>query len=261
MEIDRIVAFLENFAPLELAEDWDNVGLLVGRRGAQVERVMTCLTITPASAAEAIERKADLIVAHHPLPFRSIKRLTDETTVGRLLLDLVESSVAIFSPHTAFDSAASGINQLLAKRVGLTEIRPLRPLTEDPAIGSGRWGRFSEPLDFDQFAERVKSAVEVAGMHVAGRRRGKVAAVAVACGSAGEFLEPARQLGCDALITGETNFHTCLEAEARDIVLALPGHYATERFGVEQLAQLLGDEFGGLDVWPSERECDPVVWH
>ncbi len=108
LTIAAIAAFLEDIAPLRLAEEWDNVGLLVGDPARPVERVMTCLTVTPQSAAEAIEAGADLIVTHHPLPFAPTKRITTDTTSGRLLLDLIAAQVAVYSPHTAFDSAAAG---------------------------------------------------------------------------------------------------------------------------------------------------------
>ncbi len=106
--VASIAAFLEQLAPARLAEEWDNVGLLVGRRDQAVKKLMTCLTVTPASAAEAVEAGADLIVTHHPLPFNAMKRLTADTTAGRLLLDLIAAHVAVYSAHTAFDSAAEG---------------------------------------------------------------------------------------------------------------------------------------------------------
>src|SRR5688572_20463375 len=104
-----ICQFLDQLAPPRLAEEWDNVGLLVGDPAQPIERIMTCLTITPASAAEAVSQRADLIVTHHPLPFRPLKRLTSDHTPGRLLLSLIRAGIAVHSPHTAFDSAAAGI--------------------------------------------------------------------------------------------------------------------------------------------------------
>ena len=112
--VAAIAAFLEQLAPFRLAEDWDNVGLLVGDRERSVTKLMTCLTVTPASAAEAVEAGAELIVTHHPMPFAATKRLTADTTVGRMLLDLIAARIAVFSAHTAFDSAGEGINQRLA---------------------------------------------------------------------------------------------------------------------------------------------------
>ena len=86
--LHRLCAFLEQFAPPALAAVWDNVGLLVGDRGREVRKVMTCLTVTPDTATEAIDQRADLIVTHHPLPLIATKRLTADTTAGRLLLEL-----------------------------------------------------------------------------------------------------------------------------------------------------------------------------
>ncbi|GAG22825.1 unnamed protein product, partial [marine sediment metagenome] len=81
-----------------------------------------------------------------------------------------------------------------------------------------------------------------------------------ACGSAGEFLQPAHQAGCDVLLTGETNFHTCLAAEATGVVLMLVGHYASERFGLECLAEIVSGEFADVEVWCSQKEKDPLHW-
>src|SRR6188472_3716366 len=125
--VKDICNFLESFAPAVLAAEWDNVGLLVGDRAQRVERIMTCLTITPAAAAEAIRERVDLIVTHHPLPFKPLKRLTTDQPAGRILLDLIRAGISIHSPHTAFDSAAAGINQQLAEGLELQSIQPLEP--------------------------------------------------------------------------------------------------------------------------------------
>ena len=124
--VATVVGYLDQFAPRDLAADWDNVGLLLGERSAAVERIMTCLTVTPESAAEAIAGRANLIVTHHPILFRVVKRLTDATPEGRMLLELVRGGVAVYSPHTAFDNTHGGINELLARRLALTEVVPLR---------------------------------------------------------------------------------------------------------------------------------------
>jgi dinuclear metal center YbgI/SA1388 family protein len=259
--VNHVCEFLERFAPPRLAEDWDNVGLLVGRRNAEIARVMTCLTVTPDSAAEAVAERAGLIVTHHPLPFHALKRVTSDTTPGRLLLDLIAAQVAVFSPHTAFDSAAAGINQQLAEGLGLTEIVPLVETAGDPdALGSGRRGRLAAPVTLGELAARLGRFLSLPGMQLVGRPDDSIERVAVACGSAGQFLEAARRCGCQLLVTGETSFHTCLEAEATGVALLLPGHFASERFAVEQLAGVLAREFPQLAVWASRRETDPLRW-
>jgi len=124
--IADVIRVLESWFPLPLAAEWDNVGLLLGDGGVQVERIMTCLTVTPEAAAEAIRSQVQLIVSHHPILFRPVKKLTTATSEGRMLLDLVRAGVAVYSPHTSFDNAVGGINDLLATRLGLSQVRSLR---------------------------------------------------------------------------------------------------------------------------------------
>ncbi len=256
--IAAVAAFLEQIAPLRSAEDWDNVGLLVGRRERNVESLMTCLTVTPASAAEAIDAGADLIVTHHPFPFHAVQQLTSDTVVGRLLLDLIAANVAVYSAHTAFDSAADGINQRLADGLELCDVAPLAPRLDGP--GAGRWGRLVPLISLAELAERLKRFLAIDHLHLVGRPEQTIHAAAVACGAADDFLEAARQAHCDAMVIGEARFHTCLEAEASGVSLLLPGHFASERFGVECLADVLARQFSDIHVWPSRNERDPLRW-
>ncbi len=254
--VAAIAAFLEELAPFRLAEDWDNVGLLVGDCERNVTKLMTCLTVTPVSAAEAIESGVELIVTHHPIPFAATKRLTADTTVGQMLLDLIAARIAVFSAHTAFDSAGEGINQRLAAGLQLRGIAPLVPHPEGQ--GAGRWGWLADPLSLGQLASRLKQFLAIERLQLVGNPAQTVRTVAVACGAAGELLDAVRQNGCDAMVVGEARFHACLEAEALGIGLLLPGHYASERFGVECLADVLARQFQDVQVWASREERDPV---
>jgi dinuclear metal center YbgI/SA1388 family protein len=262
MTVDDIASCLDRFAPADLAESWDNVGLLVGDRAANVSKVMTCLTITPASAEEAIRAGAQLIVTHHPLPFRPLKRLTSDTPEGRLLCDLLGARIAIYSPHTAFDSTDDGINQRLAQGLNLVDIAPLVPLAGSAADssprGAGRWGRTVAGTTGDQLAARVKQFLAIGQLQAVGKTDRTIDRVAVACGSAGEFLVPAHEAGCQVLVTGEVTFHTCLHAEALGMALLLAGHFASERFAVEALAAVLARQFPSVTVWASRQESDPI---
>ncbi|RMG04538.1 MAG: Nif3-like dinuclear metal center hexameric protein [Planctomycetota bacterium] len=264
--IRSIAAFLEEFAPLALAEDWDNVGLLVGDPEAAVTKVMTCLTITADVVAEAIAEHVDLIVSHHPLPFRPLKRLTTETMPGRLVWELAKAGIAVYSPHTAFDSAREGINRRLIDILGAQNIRPLVPheastgSDSDEPPGSGRCGDLKPPLPLADIVSRLKASLGFAHAKVVCPRESPIRRVAVACGAAGTFLSAAVDAECDLLVLGETNFHTCLEAEYENITLVLIGHYASERFAVEQLADVLGKAFPEVSVQASRREHDPCTW-
>lgn len=251
-----VTQFLERFAPTALAEEWDNVGLLVGDQTGNVTRIMTCLTVTEASAAEAIAQRAELIVTHHPLPFRPLKQITADARDGRLLWRLIRAGIAVYSPHTAFDSAVDGINARLASQLTLANINPL--VLREGSPGAGRWGHLAQPISLQSLADRVKALLKISQVQIVGDASRPVQRIAVACGSGGEFLPAAAEAACDLLLTGEARFHACLEAESLGIALMLAGHYATERLGIEQLADVLAAEFGSVTVWPSRDEADPL---
>jgi dinuclear metal center YbgI/SA1388 family protein len=357
-----VAGYLDRFAPPQTAADWDNVGLLAGDPAAPVERVMTCLTLTPPVVEEAVADGVQLIVSHHPVLFRGATKLTPATPDGRVLLPLLQKGVAVYSPHTAFDNCAGGINDGLARRLALVNVRPLRPREgrreyklvafvpdtdlqkvsdtlfaagagvigryeqcsfrlagtgtffgtdaanptvgqkgrreevsewrlevvvpegkvdavvaalraahsyEEPAFdiyplrpgtgpGEGRVGELAEAITFGELARRALAQLNAASVQVVGDLEKSVNRVAVACGAAGEFLRDARAAGADVFLTGEMRFHDCLAAEAAGVGVILPGHYATERPGVEDLAGRLAEAFPAAQVWASRRERDPL---
>lgn len=265
LNLSSVCEFLERFAPSQLAESWDNVGLLVGDSAQTIEGIVTCLTVTPEVVDEAVEAGADLIVTHHPMPFRALKQITADNTVGQMLLKLIQNNIAIYSPHTAFDSCAEGINHQLATGIGLTDIRPLVPVemveATDAAsqVGTGRWGKCAEgSVPLARIAEAAKQVTGASMVKVVGRGTADIETAAVGCGSAGELLAAAIENKVDCLILGETSFHTCLEAKAHSVALVLVGHYASERFAVEKLATILAEAFPTANVWSSRNEADPI---
>jgi dinuclear metal center YbgI/SA1388 family protein len=174
---------------------------------------------------------------------------------------LARAGIAVYSPHTAFDSAGLGINQRLAESLGLSAIVPLRPAAAtDVPGGGGRRGELANGESLAEFVGRVRRALKVEAVGLVGESSWKVQRVAVACGAAAEFLNDAVLAGCDVLLTGEARFHACLDARAKGIGMVLAGHYATERPGVEALAELIAAEFPGRRVWASRVESDPLTW-
>jgi dinuclear metal center YbgI/SA1388 family protein len=262
VDVAAIVDTLRSLAPLELAETWDNVGLLLGDEAQPVERVMTCLTLSSDVADEALDRGAHLVVTHHPVLFRAVKSLTSATVEGRTLLKLLAAQVAVYSPHTAFDSSEAGINAQLAAALNLSDVKPLRPplASAESIAGGGRFGTLPREMALPLFLEHVKAALNVERLQFAAAGAPTIRTVAVACGSAAEFIADATRAGCDALVTGEARFHACLEARDAGLALVLAGHYATERPGLEQLARTLSAAFPDIDVWASTTETDPVQW-
>lgn len=256
--VQDIVAQLERIAPGHLAEDWDNTGLLIGRSDAKVSRLLTCLTLTSDVAQEAISNKVQLVVTHHPVLFRGARRITSADREGRLLLSLIENGVAVYSPHTSFDSASEGINQQLATAFGLGEIRPVRVAGDDPGLGVARHGMLAEAVPLREFLKTVQRAVAAKYLEYTGDLNALVQHVAVACGAASEVLADAMALGCDTFVTGEARFHAALEAREAGTNLILLGHYSSERSGIEWLADQLRAAFGEIECSSSCVESDPL---
>lgn len=124
--VAEVVRWLDAFAPPQLAAEWDNTGLLLGDAGGSAAKILTCLTVTPPVVAEAVGGGFGLIVSHHPVLFKAVKKLSSHTPDGRLLLPLLAAGVAVYSPHTSFDNCTGGINDSLAAAIGLTDVSPLR---------------------------------------------------------------------------------------------------------------------------------------
>ncbi|HBJ34313.1 MAG TPA: Nif3-like dinuclear metal center hexameric protein [Planctomycetaceae bacterium] len=274
MNVGEVCDILADVAPLRLAEGWDNVGLLVGDRGATAARIMTCLTITPVVVEEAVRQRVDLVITHHPLPFKPLAKITTDSTVGAMLLSLIAAEIAVYSAHTAFDSAASGINQAWASGLGAATSGPLVPADRaggqtdtdsataiEVGVGSGRWAMLPGPLTLDQLARSAARVCAATDVRVVGSGQ-EIWKVAIACGSGGSFLQAALACGCQAMITGEATFHTCLEAEALGIDLVLVGHFASERFAMVQLASDLHAAIAAkgseCDVFASSADVNPL---
>ena len=258
--VEAITACLNQLAPPALAEEWDNVGLLLGDPAAPVARVMTCLTVTPASVTEAVGRRAELVVTHHPVLLRPLRQITTATPAGRDLLELAAARIGVYSAHTAFDSASDGINQQLAASLDLSDIAPLvEQPGAGPPLGAGRHGRLPAETTVQLVAERLKEFLGVPALRVVGDPQRHIRQLAVACGSGGGFLEAAVAAGCELLVTGEAKFHSCLAAQAEGLALLLTGHFASERFAMERLARTLAGRFPELEVWASKHETDPLI--
>jgi dinuclear metal center YbgI/SA1388 family protein len=261
-DLQKFLDALGEIAPLDLAEDWDNVGLLMGDRNDVVSRVMTCLTISRLTVEEAMEDRADLVITHHPCPFKPIGKLTTETPVGRWLWNLARSGISIYSPHTAWDNARFGINSQLAELIGLKQISPMKPtkLTGEvfAGLGSGRIGFFEAKTALMEIAARLRAAIPEVAIACNDAMEKMCSRVAIVCGSGGSFVRTAAECRADVLLTGEATYHQFLEAEAYGVSLLTIGHFASERFAMNKLAGMLRATFPTTHIWASRRESDSL---
>lgn len=253
-DVGEIYEFLQEKAPFELQEDFDNAGFLVGREGAQVSKILVALDITEQVVEEAAEQGAQLIVAHHPVIFGGVQSITDRTVTGRVLLSLAEHGIAAICAHTNLDSVEGGVNDALALRLGLTGIEQLKQEGTDGqgrAYGIGRVGYVTEQPLYD-FAMGVRRLLGANGLRLVdgGKPARKIAVGGGACAG---MLDDALAKGCDTFVTSDVKYNHFLDAKAQGLNLIDAGHFPTENVVCPVLRDWLAERFPQVSVSISRR--------
>ena len=232
--IGEVYRRIDEFAPFALQEEWDNAGILAGSTNQVVEGILCALDLNDGVLREAIEKKAQLIVTHHPILFRGRKNLREDDAEGRLICGLVRSGIGLIAAHTNFDNAVPGVNDALASALGLRDVEAFENgmrigITEIPTLGAFR--RHAE--------EALGGPVRCYGED--GRR---IARVALLGGAGGDFASQARQLGAEVYLTGEIAHHKAWDAYQEGMCVLEAGHAATELPAISMLA-------GALQIGPN----------
>ena len=259
MKIKDVVTTLEEFAPLPLQDSYDNAGLQVGLTEAEVSGVLLCLDVTESIVAEAVFRGCNLIVAHHPLLFHGVKRVSNETMTERCVMQAIRNDVAIYAAHTNLDNAYGGVNFRIADRLGLRNLRFLQPMNDGRKGGSGLIGKLEKAEEAHAFLLRVKQVFGVEMlMHNALLSR-PIQNVAL-CGGAGDFLlNEALQAGADAFLTGEMHYHLYFGHEEQ-IQIGVLGHYQSEQFTIELLRDDLTQAHPDLKLFTTTINTNPIYY-
>lgn len=273
MQIKEVIATLENFAPLPLQESYDNAGLQIGLTESKCSGVLLCLDVTEDVIATAAERGCNLIVSHHPLLFRGLKRIGDEGYVERCVRRAILATspsfpegcngITIYSAHTNLDNAPGGVNFEIARRLGLEDVRFLDPLPsstgqgQEPAGGSGVIGRLPHPVTAMEFLAEVKQTFGVEALAYTRGPQTEVQTVAL-CGGSGAFLtDKAARCGADVFLTGEMDYHRSFGYE-RSLWLAALGHYESERYTIQLMHRILTEACPTLHLEDYEHTTSPI---
>ena len=253
--VHEIERSLYDWAPRELAAEWDNVGLLVGSGGREVKRALVALDVTEWVAQEAIERGADLIVAHHPLmncTWHKVQSVVDDNAQGRLITMLLKHDISAVCMHTNLDAADGGVNDVLAKTLGL---EGLSMLNEEKI---GRVGTLKSEKGLEEFLQDVVQYLNCQGLRY--RDGGKpVHRVAVGGGACAEYIDAAIALGCDTFVTADVKYHDFLDANGINLIDA--GHFETENPVCAAIQTYLADKFPQLKTVISTSHKDVIQYY
>lgn len=246
-----IMDFMETLAPKALKMDWDNVGLNCGSKKAPVKKILLALDPFEHVCQEAVDWGADLLVTHHPLIFRPWPMVTDDAAITRGLMNLVRHNISHFCAHTNLDCAEGGVNDVLADKLGLTNI------TKVPADAHGmlRMGEVSRQ-GLPDFLAFVKKTLHCDGLrYVDGGK--PVCKVAVGGGGCAGGLYDAILAGCDTFVTSDIKYNDFWDAKEQGLNLIDAGHFHTENPAMPVLAAKLQAAFPSITVKFStnHREC------
>lgn len=254
--IDQLYNAMKQIAPLELAEHWDNPGLLVDC-GGEVRRVLVALDITPEVVAEAAEKHCEAIVSHHPVIFSPLKKLSPQDVP----FQLVQAGISAVCMHTNLDAAEGGVNEVLA------HIFHMRKM-ETFANGCGRVGEIDwnsvKGLAYQvqkELSARCNPPEEGPAVQIKlVDNGGYVRRLAVISGAGGSLFEEAIAMGADCLLTGEANHHHAIDAKRLGLSLIVAGHYATEFPVTVAVAEKLRTALPELEVLVSAANKDPYTY-
>ena len=260
MKIKEVVNALEKFAPLPLQESYDNAGLQVGLTETEVSGALLCLDVTEEVVDEALEKGCNLIVSHHPLIFRALKRVSDANMVQRCLMKAILNHVAIVSMHTNIDNAVGGVNFKIAEKMGLENISLLAPKAVEGAEGgSGVIGELPVPMDAAVFVEMLKDVFHVKCVQANQLLQRKIRKVAI-CGGAGAFLlDDSVRAGADAFVTGEMHYHEFFDHE-QQVQICVIGHYQSEQFTSELFKSIIEENCKGVRCCITQLNTNPIVY-
>ena len=259
LRIHEIVSAFEAVAPLALQESYDNSGLIVGDRDAEVTRALLCLDCTEAVVDEAIVKGCDVIIAHHPIVFGGLKRFTGGDYVQRTVIKAIQNNIAIYACHTNLDNVLrGGVNERIAQQLGFDVERVLRPIAADfgsftrsggvvdsevfRTAGAGVLCNLQKPMNVLDFLQHVKERM---GAEVVKYTKCDIEVVGklAICGGAGSFLiGDALRAGADAFITSDVKYHEFFDAQGKMLLCDI-GHYESEKYTIDLFSNILSAKF------------------
>jgi dinuclear metal center YbgI/SA1388 family protein len=259
MKIKELTTVLEKIAPPQYQEGYDNVGLIVGNPMTDITGVLVCLDSTEAVILEAVARGCNLVVAHHPIVFKGLKKLNGKNYVERTVITAIKNDVAIYAIHTNLDNMLyNGVNTKIAEKLGLTNLKILAPkLPDNQEVGAGIVGELPEPMTEMAFLQFLKTTMKAGVVRFTHPLSKNVKKVAI-CGGAGSFLlSNAIRSGADVFVTADFKYHEFFDADGQ-ILIADIGHFESEQYTIDLLMGILQKEKPNFEIFSTKTVTNPV---
>ena len=248
MLCQEIMKKLEELSPLTYAENWDNVGLLVGRADKEVTRICIVLDVTDEIVERAITENTHMIISHHPLIFKPVERVNSENMTGRRLLSLIQNDICVYAMHTNFD--VMGMADAAADEIALKDRNVLNIIYEDEISkeGCGRYGKLPKAMSLEACAQLVKMVFQIKSVRVYGNLDQTVETAAIMPGSGGDMIKDVLKLGLDVMITGDIKHHEGLDAVGMGLAIIDAGHFELEKIFIPYMKEFIERNMNGIIV-------------
>lgn len=260
--IKHIISTLEAFAPLSLQESYDNAGIQVGESSVIVSGVLIVLDITEIVIDEAIEKKCNMIIAHHPLIFKGVKSITGTSYIERCIIKAIKHNIVIYAGHTNVDNVANGVSSKIAEKLQLKHCEFLKAnvsKNNEMNSGLGMIGYLPKPISEKLFLDILKDKFHVKALKHSPWLNTSIHKVAVCGGSGSSFIQDARFKEADVYVTGDIGYHQFFDHN-NQILLVDIGHFESEQFTRNLFYDLLSSKFGSqFPIIISEREQNPMM--
>ncbi len=260
MKIQKFINSINEWAPKAYAEDFDNVGLIVGNPNEKLKGVLISLDTTEEVLNEAIKKKCNLIVSFHPIIFSGLKKITTSSYVEKIVLKAIENKLSIYAIHTSLDNHSQGVNYVISKRLKLKSSKILIPKKDNNMIGMGRIGDLVKPLNEQKFLNFVKTQMNTKLIRHSKLLNKKIKKVAVLGGSGAFAIKNSIEKKADAYITSDLKYHNFFEAN-NQILLIDMGHFESEQFTKNLIHESLIKKFPNFAIILSSTVTNPVNYY
>ncbi len=255
MKIKEITEKIDILAPQELAYTWDNVGLICGNEENELSGILLTLDLDLGIIDEAKMLGANLIIGHHPILFEKTNKITPSSSDGQIITALIENKISYFAAHTNLDIAKNGLNDLMAEKIGLKNVRILEHINESEGIG--RIGDAKMPVTLTELAKITKEAFNAPFVRICGDTKKTLSKIAVNTGGGTSLIESAINENADVLITGDYKYSQMRNCVAYGLNIIDVGHYNTEITCCELFYNYLKGEYGDtIKIYITEKNTN-----
>lgn len=250
LKVKHIKQILEDFAPLNLKQSYDNVGLMVGELDCEITSILVALDCTLEVISEAKNKGCNIIVTHHPLLFLKPESITDETLLGKKILTLIKNNINVYSSHTNLDAVQGGMNDIITQLLGYKEYEIMESFEKCNGLYKGGIGRLislSEEITLKDLLNKIKSCLNISHLRYAGREDMVIRKVAVINGSGEDYFSISKRKGADCIITGDTSYHYVSDYCEEGLGIIDAGHFETEWPSMKFIAKMLQEKINSME--------------